>query len=124
MAPKSRRRAAISLPRFFMIRDEVIREIYIAIGRVNELRPPDERIECREDTVLYGEGGCLDSLELVSLILDVEMAVNERIGANVILADARAMSLGHNPFRAVKSLANYVTSRFSEVEACHGSQRS
>ena len=41
----------------------------------------DDQIACEEETVLYGQAGRLDSLNLVSLILDVEEAVNERTGS-------------------------------------------
>ena len=92
-------------------RNVVVREIYQAISRINELRDPDHRIVCAEETVLYGPGGALDSLGLVSLILDVEQTVNEKSDTNLVLADAQAMAQRHNPFRDVQSLADYVISR-------------
>ena len=94
-----------------MDRDVVVREIYQAIGRINELRNPDDRIACSEETVLYGSGGVLDSLGLVSLIMDVEQAINEYSGTSLVLADAQAMAQRHNPFRDVRSLVDYVMSR-------------
>ena len=63
-----------------MRRDEVIAVIYEAIRRANELRAPGEHLECAEGTTLYGPGA-LDSLGLVSLILDVEQAVAEQQGS-------------------------------------------
>src|SRR3954447_15348542 len=101
-----------------MNRDDVVHLIYDAIGRVNELRSPDQRLSCSEETILYGAGGGLDSLNLVSLIMDVEEAANTRTGANVVLADERAMGQRRNPFRDVRSLADYVVDRFREAETC------
>jgi hypothetical protein len=92
-------------------RDTVVREIYLALSRINELRDPGDQIACDEDTVLYGSGGALDSLGLVSLIMDLEMAINERTGGDLVLADAEAMSQRRNPFRDVRRLADYVMSR-------------
>jgi hypothetical protein len=92
-------------------RGVVVHEIYQAIARINELRDPDQRIACSEETILYGAGGALDSLNLVSLILDVEQGVNERSGGGLVLADAQAMSQRRNPFRDVRSMADYVMSR-------------
>jgi hypothetical protein len=92
-------------------RDAVVREIYQALSRINELRDPDDRIACDEKTVLYGSGGALDSLGLVSLILDVELAVNDLTGGNLVLADAQAMAQRRNPFRDVRSMVDYVMSR-------------
>jgi D-alanine--poly(phosphoribitol) ligase subunit 2 len=94
-----------------MDRNAVVRELYHAIGRINELRDPKDRIACTEETILFGSGGVLDSLGLVSLILDVELAVNEQSGTTLVLADAHAMAQRHNPFRDVRSLADYVMSR-------------
>jgi hypothetical protein len=92
-------------------RDAVVREIYQALSRINELRDPDDPIACDEETVLYGSGGALDSLGLVSLILDVELAVNDLTGGSLVLADAQAMAQRRNPFRDVRSMVDYVMSR-------------
>jgi acyl carrier protein len=102
----------------FMLRSEVLQEIYQAIARVNEIRGLKDQIPCREDTLLYGPEGGLDSLGLVSLILDVEQAVNERTKAALTLADAQAMGLRRNPFRDVRSLADHVMSRLAGTPPC------
>ena len=65
-----------------MNRDHVLQEIYGAIRRANELREPGDLLGCVEETTLYGGGGALDSLGLVSLLLDVEEAVSARGGSN------------------------------------------
>jgi acyl carrier protein len=101
-----------------MNRDEVIYEIYMAIGHANEMRAADDQIVAAEETGLFGPGGNLDSLGLVSLVLDVEAAVNARMGTNLVLADERAMAVGRNPFRDVRSLADNVMSRLVELELC------
>ena len=61
-----------------------------------------------EHTHLYGSNGLLDSLRLVSLVLDLEQSVNERLGTAITSADSRAMSQQRSPFRSVGSLADYV----------------
>jgi len=61
-----------------------------------------------EHTRLYGPHGLLDSLRLVSLVLDLEQSVNERLGTAITIADSRAMSQQRSPFRSVGSLADYV----------------
>ena len=101
-----------------MTREDVIREIYNALEQANEMRDPHDRIVCAEDTFLYGSDGCLDSLGLVLLIMDVEMAVQEQAGTRLVLSDARAMSGRRNPFRDVRSFVDYVMSRLGEVDAC------
>lgn len=100
-----------------MDRAVVLEEIYGAIQRTNELREPDARIACAEDPILYGPGGSLDSLGLVSLLMDVEEAVSARTGRPLILADEHAMSQRHNPFRTVGSLSDYVLERLNATPA-------
>lgn len=94
-----------------LAREAVLQAIYAAIRRANALRPPDQQLACDEMTALYGPEGGLDSLGLVSLILDVEEAVNAQAGTSLVLADERAMSQRHNPFRHVRSLADFVLAR-------------
>lgn len=101
-----------------MKRDEVVEVIYEAIHRANELREPDDQIPCAEAVVLYGSEGYLDSLNLVSLILDVEQMVNERTDSQIVLADERAVAMRRNPFRDVSSLAEHVINRLEETQAC------
>lgn len=105
-----------------MERTEVIEVIYHAIRNINELREPGEQLSCAEDTGLYGSKGGLDSLGLVGLVVDVEEAVNNRLGAQfgtrLVLADEHAMSQQRNPFRDVRSLADYVLARLKEASGC------
>ncbi len=101
-----------------MLREQVLQAIYQAIGRTNELRPPDAQLLSEEGTALYGPGGALDSLELVSFILDVEETINLQYGTELVLADDKAMSQRRNPFRDVATLADYVTGRLEEIHPC------
>jgi hypothetical protein len=100
-----------------MNRDDVIREIYGALQRANALRGADAQLACAEDTVLYGPGGGLTSLDLVALILDVEEALTDASGGRLVLADERALSQRHSPFRDVRSLADHVMTRLGERDA-------
>ncbi|PAF47047.1 hypothetical protein BKH46_04825 [Helicobacter sp. 12S02634-8] len=59
-------------------------------------------------TKIYGGGGELDSLALVSLIADLEESLQSELGVNVTLADTRAMSQRNSPFRDVESLSAYI----------------
>ncbi|MDD2780477.1 acyl carrier protein [Sulfuricurvum sp.] len=61
-----------------------------------------------EETKLFGNGGALDSLALVSLIADVEEKIYDTFERAIVLADERAMSQRTSPFRDVGSLCNYV----------------
>ena len=59
------------------------------------------------ETRLFGAEG-LDSVALVTLIADLEDRLAEETGKAVILADERAMSRFHSPFRTVGTLIAHV----------------
>jgi acyl carrier protein len=59
------------------------------------------------ETRLFGEGGLLDSMALVSLVIAVEQAIEEKFGVAVALADEKALSQRSSPYRTIASLAAY-----------------
>lgn len=61
-----------------------------------------------EETYLIGRDAVLDSMGLVTLIVDVEQRLEEEYGIVLVLADERAMSQKHSPFRSVRSLTDYI----------------
>lgn len=68
----------------------------------------------QSDSLLYGEGGALDSMALVNLIADLEEAIAEKYGASIVLADEKAMSAKNSPYRSVTSLAKAVRERMPQ----------
>ena len=71
-------------------------------------------IQYTEDTVLFGIDGLMDSIALVSFILDVEDGIRTRFGVSITLADARAMSQSRSPFRKVSFLVDYAMQLVAE----------
>jgi len=69
--------------------------------------------ELQVDTPLFGEGGLLDSMGLVSLIIAVEQAIEERMDAQVSLADEKALSQANSPYRSIGSLAEYAANELT-----------
>jgi acyl carrier protein len=61
------------------------------------------------DTVLIGPGGILDSIGLVTVVLDVESGLRER-GFPASLSADRALSARSSPFRTPSSFADFVLS--------------
>ena len=60
---------------------------------------------------LFGKGGLLDSMGLVSLIVAVEQEIDDRFGVAVALADEKALSRSSSPYLTVSTLADYAAER-------------
>lgn len=86
----------------------VLEAIYQALRTLNEERAPDQQIAIGPDTSLFGEGSALDSLSLVSVIVDLETAVSDQFGKPISLTDDKAMSRDPVPFTDVTALKNYI----------------
>ena len=84
--------------------------VFQAIDLLNEQNSQDnlELIKKSESTKLYGAGSTLDSLGLVNLIVLIEQIIEDSLDITVTLADERAMSQKHSPFRTISSLIDYI----------------
>lgn len=99
-----------------MLTKESIEVIILnALSNINEERGPDEKLTIDLDTRLFGTDAVLDSLSLVSVIVDVETAVSERVGRDICLTDDRAISQETSPFSDVNTLSAYVELLLSEM---------
>ena len=93
---------------------EVKKIIFSALVAINQERCEVERFAATGDTALFGADGVLDSLELVSLIVDVETAVADATGHQISLTDDRAMNQPEYPFGSVSLLTCYIQKLLSE----------
>ena len=66
-----------------------------------------------KDTKIYGIDAQLDSLALVSLITDIEEMIDQEFGKPITLADEKAMSARHSPFKDVATLTAYIQTLLS-----------
>jgi acyl carrier protein len=90
----------------------------ILLESLNDLRSEAGKpsvTEFDKDRLLFGVDGELDSLALVSLIVDLEAKVQERLGVVIVLADERAMSNRASPFRNMGSLLELLRERVTEA---------
>ena len=85
------------------VQDLVLR----AIENANVARMPDAQLTASPEAALFGPGSALDSLGLVSLLIDIEDALHDH-GIDVMLSDARAMSQKRSPFRSVAALVAFI----------------
>jgi hypothetical protein len=87
---------------------EILALVYGCIDDINDLRSPDEAIEKRPDVLLAGEGGCLDSLALTMLILNLERRVSSLSGKEISLLDGKELEDNLARFSTPATLADLV----------------
>ncbi len=90
--------------------------IYRALQSLNAELSPAAQVAISDETLLLGENSLLDSLSLVSVIVDVESALQDELGHSVSLTDDRAMSYQPSPYVDVKALLTYILLLLSEQE--------
>lgn len=78
----------------------------------------DDELSISEDlnaeTRLFGKEGALDSMGLVTLIIAVEQAIEDRFETTIALADEKALSQARSPYRSVTTLAEYAADQVKE----------
>ncbi len=91
-----------------VITDEAILAVVMqAMRTMNAARPPASSLVVSPDAALFGPDSPLDSLGLLTLLLDIEEDM-QRAGCPVLLSDDRAMSQTRSPFRSVSTLVDYI----------------
>lgn len=78
-----------------------------ALERTNLARDAEHQLTVSPTAALYSPETTLDSLSLVTLLIDIEEALLDA-GCEVSLSDERAMSQKHSPFRDVPTLVAYI----------------
>lgn len=96
------------------MRDEILTIILETASELEESAQISLDEELSENSQLFGEAGLLDSMGLVSLVIAVEQAIQERLSRSVSLADDKALSMRNSPYRSVASLADYA---LAQIEA-------
>ena len=73
-----------------------------------------------DETTLFGSDAELDSMGLVSLVLDVEEQLADRLGLEITIMDDKALSRRRSPFRTIGALTAYVRELAAPVPAAVG----
>jgi acyl carrier protein len=84
----------------------------IVVNKVNELidtLPEEQKFEVSDNTVLFGNGSAIDSLSLVSLIVDLEGEFSSEHGHDISLTDDNAMTRKISPFSSITNLVDYIS---------------
>jgi len=96
-------------------RDEVLAIVLGALENLNAELDEADQVQIGPTTPLFGDDATLDSLSLVSVIVDVETALTMKWDAPISLTDDRAMSRAISPFDSVGTLTDYVLELLQEI---------
>jgi acyl carrier protein len=91
-----------------MTRTRAIEVVLASLASVREFASGGASAEYSEETVLVGNQAVLDSLGVVSLIIEVEQTLEIDDDLSLTLASDKAMSQKNSPFRTVGVLADYI----------------
>lgn len=89
-------------------RDELLAEVLRCVAETNGQLPVDDRVALRADGVLLGDGGALDSLGLINLLVSIEDRMAEHFGVQVSLVDAAVDQEQPETFATVGSLTDWL----------------
>ena len=90
------------------INGEILSALYEAVSETNLLLPENQQLTKDPDAALFGPDSALDSIGLVSFIIEAESTLSQALGKAITLADERALSQSHSPFRTLGTLVQYV----------------
>jgi len=92
-----------------MASDERIRTaVFSAVDELNKQLPAGVSVEKSLDAPLYGAGGKLESLDFVTLIMEVEEKINAEFGTDITIADENLLSKEKSPFSSLRTLIEYL----------------
>jgi len=98
-----------------MANDErVSKAVFSAVDELNRQLPAGVSVEKSLDAPLYGAGGKLESLDFVTLIMEVEEKINAEFGTTITIADENLLSKAKSPFSTLQTLIEYLEEMLKE----------
>ena len=88
----------------------------IVFEAIREHNPSNLKEEIGLDISMFGSDGFLDSLGLVTLLVNIEQKIEASFNMTITIADEKAMSLSRSPFKSIGSLVQYLDLRLSEQD--------
>jgi D-alanine--poly(phosphoribitol) ligase subunit 2 len=85
--------------------------LYSCIDSANRMLPSDAKLIKSPDTVLVGDNGVLDSLGLITLLVDLEDALRTKLGVECPLIEDDLLADVQGPYRSVATLTEWIAAR-------------
>ncbi|MGD9948035.1 MAG: hypothetical protein AB7U29_06090 [Desulfobulbus sp.] len=96
-----------------MTEQDIQQLIFESLEMINRSRDDDDKVPITPETLLFGNDGYLDSMGLVSLLIDIEESLLQK-DVELTLSDERAMSEKNSPFRSIPALTDYILKLINE----------
>ena len=94
--------------------ERVSKAVFSAVDELNKQLPAGVSVEKSLDAPLYGAGGKLESLDFVTLIMEVEEKINAEFGTSITIADENLLSKEKSPFSTLRTLIEYLEEMLKE----------
>jgi acyl carrier protein len=88
--------------------ERISKAVYAAVDSLNLQLPKGVQVDKSLDAPLYGAAGKLESLDFVTLIMEVEEKINAEFGTDVTIADDNLLSKEKSPFSTLGTLNEYL----------------
>ena len=88
--------------------------VYPAVDEIKHVLPEGAKLHRSPETVLFGNGAVLDSINLVNFILAVEERAEAVTGRQIRLVTENAMSRSKSPFKTLQTISDYVDELMQE----------
>ena len=97
--------------------ERISKAVFAAVDELNQQLPTGVHVEKSLEAPLYGATGKLESLDFVTLIMEVEEKINAEFGADITIADENLLSKEKSPFSTLGTLIEYLEELLKEASA-------
>ncbi len=88
--------------------ERITKAVYAAVDELNKQLPKGVEVEKSLDAPLYGASGKLESLDFVTLVMEVEEKIKAEFGVDITIADENLLSKEKSPFSSLRTLIEYL----------------
>jgi hypothetical protein len=97
------------------MQNEILDLVKESILALNQFRDESDQLIFSQDLVLFGQGSKIDSLDLVSVITEIEENLSDNFELDISLTDDRALSRVPSPYDSVELLIEFVSELVEEA---------
>ena len=87
---------------------QVLKLVFDCVHRLNEQLPAEMRLEAASSTQIVGEGSPLESLSLVSLLVDIEESLARELSWTINLLDDGLAGGSGAQFKTLGEMADWI----------------